>query len=256
MTKATTKQSWDEDRTATLVSIVGETTPVTVSTLEAAAESLSVSTRSVASKLRKMKYEVESTAKATGKTYSADEEAELEAFLNANPTAFTYTEIAEKVLGGSRSAKQIQGKILSMELFGLVKPTPKVERAKTYTEAEEVKLEALVLAGGFIEDIAEAMGREVKSIRGKVLSMSRTNENIVIPTQKNYVSKKADAFNELGDKVADMAVAEIATSIDKTERGVKSILSHRGVTCKDYDGAKRREKLDAALAEEAANAVA
>ena len=237
-----TTQKWDDNRTATLVSIVGDVTPVTQETVTAAATSLEVSARSIASKLRNMDYDVESTAKAAGKAYTEAEEAEIEAFLNANSNAFTYSEIAAQVLGGAKSAKQIQGKILSMELFGLVKATPKVDRAKLYTEAEETKLEALVLAGGYIEDIAEDMGREVNSIRGKILSMSRVNEALTIPKQRSYKAKKVDAFSDLGD-VSEMTVEAIATAIEKSERGVKTLLTHRGVDCADYKGAKRAEKI-------------
>jgi len=206
-------------------------------------------TRSVAAKLRKMGYEVESTAKATGKSYSDAEEAELTDFLNANPNAFTYAEISTQVFGGSRTAKQIQGKILSMELYGLVKATEKVERPKTYTEAEEVKLLGLVRAGGFIEDIAEDMGRAVNSIRGKILSLSRVHEDITIPKQKEYATKKEDAFTALGD-VSELTVEEIADKIDKTPRGVKTLLTHRGFDCKDYNGAKRHAKIQEAKAAE------
>lgn len=245
-----TKQAlpkWDADREATLTSIVGDVTPVTAETVEAAAETLKTTTRSVAAKLRKMDYDVESTAKSTGKSYTEAEEAELTNFLNAKPNQFTYAEIATQVLGGSRSAKQIQGKILSMELFGLVKPTEKVERPKSYTDDEEVTLLALVREGGFIEDIAEAMGRPVNSIRGKILSLSRVHSDIKIPKQKEYKAKKADAFSELGD-VSEMTVEEIATAIEKTERGVKTLLTHRGVDCADYKGAKKHAKIQEANA--------
>lgn len=245
MSKALPK--WDEARTETLKSIVGTESPVTAVTVKAAAETLETTDRSVASKLRKMDYEVESTAKSQGKTYTAEQEVEIENFLNANPNSFTYAEIAAQVLNGAKSPKQIQGKILSMELTPLVKPTEKVERPKSYTDEEEVTLEAMVLAGDFIEDIATAMGREVNSIRGKVLSMSRVNPDLKIPKQRVYKAKKADAFSEL-EGVAEMTVAQIAEAIDKTERGVKTLLTHRGVDCSDYKGAKKHAKIQEANA--------
>jgi len=196
-----TLPKWDEARTETLISIVGDATPVTATVVAQAAESLGegTTTRSVAAKLRKMGYEVESTAKATGKSYTEAEEAELTNFLNANSGAFTYAEIASQVFGGSRTAKQIQGKVLSMELYSLVKATEKVERPKSYSDAEEAKLLTLVRDGGFIEDIAAAMDREVNSIRGKILSLSRVHTDITIPKQKEYKAKKADAFADLDD---------------------------------------------------------
>ena len=245
----TTLPKWDDERTATLVSIVGDESPVTSDTVASAAEALDTTTRSVAAKLRKMDYDVESTAKSTGKSYTEAEEAELTDFLNAHPNQFTYAEIASQVLGGSRSAKQIQGKILSMELYSLVKATEKVERPKSYTDDEEVTLLGLVRAGGFIEDIAEEMGRPVNSIRGKILSLSRVHDDITIPKQKEYATKKEDAFTALGD-VSEMSVEEIAEAIDKTPRGVKTLLTHRGIDCADYKGAARHAKIQEAKAAE------
>ncbi|WPJ68388.1 putative transcription factor D5 [Salmonella phage STP-SP2] len=45
-----------------------------------------------------------------------------------------------------------------------------------------------------------------------------------------------------------MTVAEIAEKTGKSERGVKSMLSRRGLVAKDYDGAAKRAKLDAKAA--------
>lgn len=235
-----TLPKWNDEREATLVSIVGDVEPVSVELVAQAAETLETTTRSVASKLRKMNFEVESSAKSVGKSYTDEEEAEIVNFLNASPKEYTYAEIALTVLGGSRTAKQIQGKILSMDLYDLVKPTPKVERVKSFTDVEEAKLLDLLSQNPvpFIEDIAAAMNRDVKQIRGKILSLTRTHEGITIPKQKEYVAKKEDAFTALGD-VTEMTVEDIATAIEKSERGVKTILTHRGVSCANYDGAKK-----------------
>jgi hypothetical protein len=45
-----------------------------------------------------------------------------------------------------------------------------------------------------------------------------------------------------------MTVEEIATKISKTVRGVKTMLTRRGISASDYDGASRREKAAAAAA--------
>ena len=246
-----TLPKWNEEREATLVSTVGKESPVTAATVDKAASVLDTTSKSVAAKLRKMSYEVESIAKAVTKSYSEADEAELEKFLNANPNGYTYAEIAEKVLGGSKSTKQIQGKILSMELTGLVKPTPKVERVKVYTDAEENKLFKMLTSGKdmFIEDIADTMGKSVQSIRGKILSITRTEAGagagITIPKQRVYVSKNVvDPIEALGD-ISEMLVVEIADAIDKTPRGVKTMLTYRGLDCKDHNGAKKRAKIEA-----------
>lgn len=238
---------WNEEREATLKTVVGSQTPVAVATVETAAVKLETTTRSVASKLRKMGFEVDSMSKKTSKNYTEAQEAELSTFLDKHAGQYTYAEVAASVLGGDFSTKQIQGKILSMELTDRVKPTPKAETVKTYTDAEETKLLGLLASGdAFIEDIASAMGREVNSIRGKILSLSRTNEGISIPKQKNYKNKDAaDPIQALGD-ISDLTVDEIAEKIEKTARGVKTMLTHRGLKCKNYDGAKRAEKIAAA----------
>ena len=43
-----------------------------------------------------------------------------------------------------------------------------------------------------------------------------------------------------------MTVEQIAESIEKTVRGVKTMLTRRGITCADYDGAKKAAKNAAA----------
>jgi hypothetical protein len=233
---------WDDERTEQLKSIVGTTSPVTADLVSEAANELDTNTRSVSAKLRNLGYEVESMAQVRGKTYTASEEAEIKSFLEANPNKFTYAEIAASVLGGSKTAKEIQGKILSMELFSLVKPTPKPEVEHKYTEAEEAKLVSLLGTNEFIEDIAAAMGREVNSVRGKILSLSRTNPDISIPKQRESKAKdKVDALEALGD-ITDMTVEDIAEAIEKSERGVKTMLTRRGLTCKNYDGARKKER--------------
>lgn len=237
---------WDDERVATLKKVVGSATPVTAVLVEKAAAELDTTTRSVASKLRNMDIEVESMAKDTSKKYSDAEEKALLKFLADNDGKFTYAEIAEKVLKGSRTAKQIQGKILSLEKTDAVKPAPKVERELKYTEAEEGKLAKLLAKGGFIEDIAKAMSREVNSIRGKILSMSRSNPDITIPKQRNVKAKAADPIEALGD-ISGMSVEEIATAIEKTPRGVKTMLTHRGLNCSDYNGEKKKAKADATV---------
>jgi hypothetical protein len=248
-----TLPKWNEDREATLVSAVGKESPVSAVTVEAAATKLETTAKSVAAKLRKMGHKVESMAKVVTKSYSEAEEAELKSFLEANPEGYTYAEIAAAVLSGSKSTKQIQGKILSMELTKLVKPTPKVEREKVYSDAEEAKLFKMLTSGKdmFIEDIADTMGKAVNSIRGKILSITRTEagKNIKIPKQRVYKSKDTvDPIAALGDDVANMTVAEIAEAIDKTERGVKTMLTHRGISCKGHDGAKKQAKIAATAA--------
>jgi hypothetical protein len=248
-----TKKKWDDEATATLVNLVGDTAnTVTVALVEKAAEVLGVTTRSVASKLRKLEYTVESMAKVSTRKFSDEESASLAAFVESSPNSLTYVEVAEQFLAGKFSAKQIQGKLLALELTGLIKPAEKVEAVRQYSEAEEATLVKMVEDKAFIEDIAAALNKSLASIRGKALSMSRTGAIAAMPVQRESHAKVTpDPINALGAAIATMTVAEIAATLDKTERGIKTALTRRGIKVADYDGAAK-----AAKAQGAAEAVA
>jgi len=238
------KQKWTDERTAELVAIVGVVSDVEVSidVVNQAADALSVTTRSIASKLRNMEYTVESSATVATKRYSEAQEAEIESFVVANSGLCTFGEIAAQVCGGDFTAKSLQGKLLSMELTNHVKPTEKQETAKQYTDSEEATFIEMANSGSSAEDIAEALGKTLKSVMGKSLSLSRSVEGFTRPVQTTSSAKvKADALEALGD-LAALTVEEIASAIDKTVRGVKTMLTHRALTCSDYDGAKRAAK--------------
>ncbi len=242
----TTLPKWNDERTTALTNGVGSESPVSRSTVARLAAELETTPRSVGSKLRKLGYEVE-TASAAPRAFSDEQAQLLSDFVEDNAGEFTYGEIAERFEGGAFTAKQIQGKILSLELTGSVKPTPKAETAKTYTDAEEAAVIAAVQAGKFVEDIAAELGRTVPSIRGKALSLLRAGIIDAMPSQRDVKGAAPDAFEALGN-VSGLTVAEIAAKLEKTERGVKTMLTRRGVTVADYDGAGKREKAQAAAA--------
>jgi hypothetical protein len=246
----TSLPKWTDERTAQLEKFVGDESPVTQETVAEAADVLETSTRSISSKLRKMGVEVElANARAKGK-YTDEQAATLEAFLEANPTTYTYAEIAALFEDGAFSAKSIQGKILSMELTSHVKPAPKPESVRTYSPEEEEVIIQMVKDGAFIEAIAEALERTVNSIRGKVLSLLRSEDIAAFPKQEHTKgSTRKDPLAELGD-VSEMTVEDIAEAIEKTERGVKTMLTRRGLDCANYKGAEKAAK--AAKAAEAA----
>jgi hypothetical protein len=233
---------WTEDRTAQLTAFVGEESPVSQATVAEAADQLETSARSVSSKLRKMGFEVELASQAGGKSFSADQEATLQAFVEGNSGQYTYAEIANHFEDGAFSAKSIQGKILSMELTGHVKPAEKVVAARTYSESEEATFISMVNDGAFVEAIADALDRSVNSVRGKALSLLRSGDIDAIPRQETTKgTNKADPLADLGD-VSGMTVEAIAESIGKTARGVKTMLTRRGISVADYDGAGKKEK--------------
>ena len=222
-----------------LVDFVGEG-PVSQAVVQEAAENLETSSRSVSSKLRKMGFEVELASASASKSFSEEQEATLSNFVSDNSGVYTYAEIASNFEGGQFSPKSIQGKILSMELTEHVKPAPKPESVRTYTPAEEEQFVSMVHGGSFVEEIAEALGKSVNSIRGKALSLLRSGEINAIPRQKETKgSSKADVLADLD--ISSMTVEDIANEIGKTVRGVKTMLTRRGLQCADYNGAAKKE---------------
>ena len=242
-------KKWSDDTVAQLLSIAGSANPVSVERVEQAAEVLGVTVRSVASKLRQLDREVASMAKEKVSAFTPEQGEALEAFVGRNAGELTYKEIAEQFQGGTFTAKQIQGKLLALELTGSVKPAEKVEAQRTYSEAEEATFIKMAQAGKFIEEIAVTLGKSIPSVRGKALSLTRKNQIDKIPAQKDSHAKNTvDPVVALGSAISGMTVAEIAVAVDKTERGLKTLLTRRGITVKDYDGAAKKAKAEAKAA--------
>lgn len=246
MTDKTIAKNWSDEAVATLNAIVGNASPVSVELVEQAAETLGKSTRSIASKLRQLDREVASMAKEKVAAFTPEEGEALANFVKSNAGQYTYKEIAENFRSGKFSAKQVQGKLLALELTGSVKPTEKVEVAGKYSEAEEAQFVKLANSGAFIEDIASALGKEVSSVRGKALSLMRKEQIAKIPAQReSHAANQVDPVEALGAKIATMTVDEIAAAVDKTPRGIKTMLTRRGIDCADYKGAQKKEKAEA-----------
>lgn len=239
-------KKWSDEAVSKLLSIVGSESPVSVGTVEEAAQALDVSARSVASKLRQMDHEVSSMAKEKVSAFTADQRTELVDFVQANAGKLTYKQIAEQFEDGAFTAKQIQGKLLALELTGSVKPAEKAEVARTYSEKEEATFVKMVQNGNFIEDIASALGKTIASVRGKALSLTRNGQIDKIPSQKeSHAQATVDVVANLGEKISTMTVAEIAQTADKTERGIKTLLTRRGIKVADYDGQAKKAKAEA-----------
>jgi hypothetical protein len=236
---------WTDERTDALTNFVGDESPVSQATVAEAAGELETSTRSISSKLRKMGHEVELASASATRAFSDAQEATLSAFVSDNSGEYTYAEIAGHFEDGAFSPKSIQGKILSMELTGHVKPAPKVEAVRTYSPDEEVTFVSMVQDGAFVEAIAAELDRSVNSVRGKALSLLRSGEIDAIPRQETTKgASKEDPLAELTD-IGSMGVEDIAEAIGKTARGVKTMLTRRGLSAADYDGAAKKEKASA-----------
>jgi hypothetical protein len=236
---------WNDERTSALTDFVGGESPVSQATVASAAVELETSTRSISSKLRKMGFDVELASASATRAFSDSQEATLAAFVSDNSGDYTYAEIAGHFEDGAFSPKSIQGKILSMELTGHVKPAPKVEAVRTYSPAEEVTFVSMVQDGAFVEAIAAELDRSVNSVRGKALSLLRSGDIDAIPRQETTKgASKEDPLADLSD-IGSMGVEDIAEAIGKTARGVKTMLTRRGLSAADYDGAAKKEKASA-----------
>ena len=242
-------KKWSDEATNQMLNMVNGETPVTAGTVEQIAEALGFTTRSVASKLRQLDHEVASMAKEKTSAFTTDEGDDLADFVFNNAGSYTYKEIAESFCFGKFSAKQIQGKLLALELTGSVKPAEKVEAARTYSDSEEVTFITMADGGSFIEDIATKLGKSVASVRGKALSLTRKGQISKIPAQRESHAKESiDPVTALGAAISNMTVAEIAQAVDKTERGLRTLLTRRGIKVADYDGAAKKAKAEAKAA--------
>lgn len=244
------KLAWNEETTNALRakadSIGGEISQADVANIasELAAEfNKETTARSIGSKLRKEGYEVQKASEVVRQTWDEAEEAELVAYLNANEGEKTFAEIAAAICGGKFTRQQVQGKVLHLELNRQVKPTPAKAAERKFTPEVEATIVNMVQSGAFLEDIAAAVDRTSRQIHGKCLSLLREERIASLPVQRDKKeTKRADVLEGLD--VENMTVAEIAASTQKTEKGVKSMLSRRGVNSKDYKGADKRAKLD------------
>jgi len=245
----TKKLKWNDETVAQLLGIVGSASPVSVSLVEQAATALGATTRSIASKLRQLDRDVASMAVAKVAAFTPEQSAALADFVNGNPGTYTYKEIAEQ-FPGEFSAKQIQGKLLALELTSKVRPADKMEVATKYNEAEEATFIKMAQSGKFIEEIAATLGKTIASVRGKALSLSRKSLIDKIPAQKESHAKNTiDPVEALGEVIHAMTVAEIAAAVEKTERGVKTLLTRRAIKVADYDGFSKKQKAEAKTAE-------
>lgn len=182
--------------------------------------------RSVTAKLRKLGYDVPKKPGAAP-VFSAEETTMLANFLETNNGNLTAEEIAAEFMDGKFTARQINGKALSLEMTSSIKPAEKKVMPKSYSEDEETKIAAMVESGAYLEDIADALGKTPNSVRGKLLSMGLKAE------QKTKKATKSDPYEGIEDML-DQTVEQIATHFDKTVRGVKTVLTRRNLACADY----------------------
>lgn len=235
---------WNEDRVNELTAAIDAAEEVTVDAVASLAERLETTTRSIGAKLRSLGYRVQKASDARVSAWSEDATDELRAFVERNVGKYTYAEIAASFRNGEFTTKEVQGKILSLELTNAVKKTEKPASAKVYSDEEEATLISMANKGASLEDIAAALGKELNSVRGKALSISRSIEGFTIPKQAKSYAKdpEVDPYDALGASISGLTVEEIAEKTGKTVRGVKTALTRRGISAANYDGAKKAAK--------------
>ena len=218
------KFEYTEDMVTRMHDVAGS--GVTEEIIESLMDEFDFPRRSVTAKLRKLGYDVPKKPGAAP-VFSAEETDELSSFLEENSGNLTAEEISQQFAGGKFTARQINGKALSLEMTGHVKPAEKKVTPRTYSEDEESKISEMVEGGSYLEEIADAMGRSVNSIRGKLHTMG------LKAPQRDKKDSKADPYAGIEDML-DQTVEEIAEAFDKTVRGVKTVLTRRGLACADY----------------------
>jgi hypothetical protein len=199
---------------------------VTEEVVEALCSEFEFPRRSVTAKLRKLGFDVPKKP-GDAPVFSAEETAELGEFLEANSGDYTAEEVAAQFADGKFKARQINGKALSMEMTSHIKPAEKKVAVKSYSDAEEATVVEMVGENAFLEEIADAVGKSVNSVRGKLLSLGMKAE------QKNKKGAKSDPYEGIEDML-DKTVEQLAEEFSKTARGVKTVLTRRGLTCADY----------------------
>ena len=182
--------------------------------------------RSVTAKLRKLGFDVPKKPGAAP-VFSPEQTEALSAFLSDNSGTYTAEEIAETFSDGDFTARQINGKALSLEMTQHIKPAEKKVTPKTYTAEEEATIEAMVNESRYLEEIADSVGKTVASVRGKLLSMG------LKATQRDKKASKSDPYEGI-DGMTDQSVEALAEHFGKTVRGVKTVLTRRGLSCADY----------------------
>lgn len=208
---------WTDELTEKLISKVKDVKgEIPYSTVETLAQEFETSTRSIAGKLRSLGYQVGRKVVTKTKSYSEKEEALIKQMVEQG----AYIEDIAAKLG--REVKQIRGKLLSMKLTAPTK-NKKEPRKKTYTPEEEEKIRQMVEQGAFIEDIAEALGRTVPQIRGKLLSMRL---KAPMKNKKEKVSNKIYT-DEVIAKITEMFKAGKTETEIAEELGLKKAGLHR-----------------------------
>ena len=187
------------------------------------------SVRSITSKLRHMEYNVakKNASTAPSKKYTEEEEAKIREI--ASKEGVWLEDIAEAL---GREVKSIGGKLISMGIYGIKKRDKKVnDTPKLFTEEDEAKILEMVKAGEtFIEDIAEALEKDIKQVRGKLAGMrikGVKTRNKKAPKAKVYTDEVIAEIKE--ELAAGKTLEEIVEARGLNLTGAIATLTRLGV---------------------------
>lgn len=226
-----TKYSYSDEQIERINEVMAD--GVTEEKIGTLMDEFTVPRRSLTAKLRRMDFDVPKLDRAPA--FSVEETEELSSFLEANEGVYTSDEIAKQLsdqFGRTVSAKQVAGKVLSMDMTAAVKPTEKKVTPKTYTDDEEAMVVSMCEEGKYLEEIAEAVGKNVNSVRGKLLSLKMN------APQRDKKEAKKSKYDGIDEVAADMTVEELVEHFggeaeNVTERGIKTVLTRRKLSAKD-----------------------
>jgi hypothetical protein len=69
--------------------------------------------------------------------------------------------------------------------------------------------------------------------------LNRTQDLDIPKQRKSHAANKVDVIEALGD-ISGMTVAEIAEATGRTARGIRTIITRRGLECADYKAKKKK----------------
>ena len=93
-----------------------------------------------------------------------------------------------------------------------------------------------------VAEAAEDLETSTRSVSSKLRKMGFDVELASASASKSFSEEQeATLSNFVQDNSGAYTYAEIADDIGKTVRGVKTMLTRRGLQCADYNGAARKE---------------
>ena len=106
------------------------------------------------------------------------------------------------------------------------------------TEFQDIpfeKLEAMLMP----ESVACKMPIGVTDMYDGTYKLSLASD-VFLHNNEKLVNCKEDVIETLD--LANMTVAQIAEVTEKTERGIRTLLTRRGIDCQDYKGSEKKAK--------------